>query len=259
MGADYLDYSRDGKWIAYASYPDGALWKCRPDGTERQRLSESAMRMLNPRWSPDGKEIAFAAAAPGKIPHVYTIPAEGGEARQRTNGEGGPGGEADAEWSPDGGSIAFGCQSVGGTAGCTLKILNAKTGAVREVAGSEDTFSPRWSPDGRYLAALGRTTFRLWLYDLEAGTKERLTDLAVGWPKWARDSRAIYFEDNATTGWYRMTLKDKKRKLVAPVKGLNFAEATYGWVGMTPEGALIATRDAGNTRLYALEWDWRAR
>jgi len=52
-----LSFSKDGQWVAYASYPDGTLWRSRTDGSERLQLSVPPMAALSPQWSPDGNFI----------------------------------------------------------------------------------------------------------------------------------------------------------------------------------------------------------
>ena len=71
-------FSKDGLWIAYVTYPEGALWRSRLDGSERLRLTDPPLYPLNPRWSPDGKQIAFWAAQTGETDSIYTVSAEGG-------------------------------------------------------------------------------------------------------------------------------------------------------------------------------------
>ncbi len=52
-------FSLDGKWVAYASYPERTLWRSRSDGTERTQLSFPPMGVWFPSISPDGTKVAF--------------------------------------------------------------------------------------------------------------------------------------------------------------------------------------------------------
>ena len=60
LSADCLDFSPDGQWIAYVSYPGRELWKCRRDGSDKVLLEDGLLTYM-PRWSPDGRRLAFAA------------------------------------------------------------------------------------------------------------------------------------------------------------------------------------------------------
>ncbi|MCX7860607.1 MAG: S9 family peptidase [Chloroflexus sp.] len=57
-----------------------------------------------PRWSPDGKWLAFVSNRDDERGQIYIIPVNGGEAQQLTNM---PNGASDPAWSPDGRWIAF--------------------------------------------------------------------------------------------------------------------------------------------------------
>ena len=52
-------FSKDGKWVTYASYPDHTLWRSRADGTERTQLTYPPMKVQGPSISPDGNKVAF--------------------------------------------------------------------------------------------------------------------------------------------------------------------------------------------------------
>ena len=55
-------FSRDGKWVAYASYPDHTLWRSRSDGTDRLQLTYPPLRVQYPFISPDGKRVVYGTA-----------------------------------------------------------------------------------------------------------------------------------------------------------------------------------------------------
>jgi len=62
--AFYAEPSRDGRWLAWVRYPEGTLWRSRPDGSERLQLTSTPMEAHLPRWSPDGKRLVFVAQTP---------------------------------------------------------------------------------------------------------------------------------------------------------------------------------------------------
>jgi dipeptidyl aminopeptidase/acylaminoacyl peptidase len=85
-----------------------AVWVAPTDGSDAPRAFTGGPLDASPRWSPDGKWIAFTRTVEkdGKPqpPQLYVIPSGGGEARALTDL---PKGAGAAEWSPDGTTIAF--------------------------------------------------------------------------------------------------------------------------------------------------------
>src|SRR6266436_4340109 len=73
-----LDFSRDGQWVAYNDGTDGAMWRSKVDGTQKLQLVFPPMLAYLPRWSQDGKRIAFFGHPPGEPWQIYAISAEGG-------------------------------------------------------------------------------------------------------------------------------------------------------------------------------------
>ena len=73
-------------------------------GGESTQLTKGSRKETAPRWSPDGKKLAFLSDRDGKTPQLYVMPAGGGEARNLTSLENGAG---PAVWSPDGKWILF--------------------------------------------------------------------------------------------------------------------------------------------------------
>ena len=255
ISAMQLDYSRDGHWVTWVSCPDRAVWRSAVDGSRRLQLTPP-IRAANPRWSPDGAQIAFFGEPDGMPAHVYVVPAAGGAVKELTHGEGGPSGDTDPSWSPDGTSLVFGAQAIDQRIGPALEIMDLKTGRVSKLPGTEGLWSPRWSPDGRYVAALGFPN-KLRLYELKSGAQTELTTFGVGFPSWSRDSQSLYFEDSATAAWYRVNIQDRNVEKLASLTGLRMASTSFGWVGLAPDGSLISTRDAGSSEIFRLDWEAR--
>ena len=86
---------------------DTAIWAVSTSGSEEPRRLTSGVRDTTPRWSPDGKFLAFVRSSetPGSFPQIYLLPSGGGEAFQLTNVARCGGGPV---WSPDSKWIAFG-------------------------------------------------------------------------------------------------------------------------------------------------------
>jgi Tol biopolymer transport system component len=154
IAGEGLSFSQDGQGVAYVTVPDGRLWQTKVDTSDKVQLTLAPMQTAMPRWSPDGKKIAFMGRLPGKPWKIYVVSADGASLQQLTSGSANDG---DPNWSPDGNLIVFGGEPTleGGGQQSTkaLQILNLTNGQVSTVPGSENLWSPRWSPNGRYIAA----------------------------------------------------------------------------------------------------------
>lgn len=276
LAATEVDYSRDAKWIAYVSYPDSSLWRSAVDGSQKLQLITPPLQGLSPRWSPDDTQIAFDAGRPNEPTRVYVEAASGEGLRRLTNGECGRDGEFDPDWSPDGTSIVFGCmpedpKSGLNLDGAVLRIADLRSGRISVLPGSQGLWSPRWSPDGRYIAALVFPGLpKLMLYDVRAHEqREILASKGAGWQTWSRDSQYVYFREYGEdygfrivqtygdrSNWYeysgpeyRVRVSDGKVESIAELPAL----IDFGWVGITPDGSLIGTKNTANDEIYAID------
>jgi serine/threonine protein kinase len=249
-----LDFSRDGEWVAYNDASDGTMWRSKVDGTQKLQLVFPPMLAYLPRWSPDGRHIAFFGHPPGEPWQIYFVPAEGGSPeliyRTGTN-------LADPSWSPDGKSLAFGENSLNNQ-GSAVYVLDLKTRNASKLPGSDGLYSPRWSPDGRFIAAITLDSLKLMLFDLTSQKWAELAKIFVAYPVWSKNARYLYFDgilDNQE-GYFRVRITDGKLERIFSMKGFQAVGGAFGnWSGLAPDESPLLVRDASIQEIYALDWD----
>ncbi len=185
-----LEYARDGKSVAWTDTSE-RLWRANADGGERLQLTPEGLEVFMARWSPEGRRLALMARAPGKAWSIYLVDEDGGNLRQLLHETRNA---ADPSWSPDGKSLVFGRTNdrMGEESSRFLEVLDLQTGAVHPVPDSDGLFSPRWSPDGRYILALSLDQRRAELFDVAAQSWRTLPVPSAADPVWAADSRSIF-------------------------------------------------------------------
>lgn len=121
--------------------------------------------------------------------------------------------------------------------------------------GSSATYSPRWSPDGRYIAALSRNANVLKVFDMETQRWSVLVEEPAGgmleYPWWSKDGRSIYFLSRRIPGVYRIPVAGGKEELIADLKDWAIT-GWWGWMGLDPTDSPMVLHDVGSQDIYAL-------
>jgi Tol biopolymer transport system component/DNA-binding winged helix-turn-helix (wHTH) protein len=245
--------SGDGTRVAWVSTSDGGLWQSRLDGTHHLQLTSRPMRVFMMRWSPDARSIAFMGKEPGKTWKIYSISTEGGQP-QTVSEE--VRSQADPDWSPDGKAIVYGRPSEYMAEDSTpksIQTVDLTTKVISIVPGSEGLFSPRWSPDGRYLIAMSLDQRKLMIFDIASKKWTQLASGTFNNPVWSKDGKDIYYQSyDEGSPIYRMRVASGKVEEVADFRDLQ-PGATVGYWGLAAEDAPIVSFHFLTADIYSVD------
>ena len=253
LSAEGVEFSKDGKWVAYVKHPEGILWRSKADGSESLQLSVQPMRVILPRWSPDGRQIVFMGKEPDRPWKIFLISVNGGGAQQVMQGERY---ETDPNWSPDGNRLVFtiGTRASGAVA---IHLFDMNTRQIPKLPDSDGLWNPRWSPDGRYICAIPIIGEKLMLYDFTTKKWTELIERGGGYHHWSRKGEYIYFQSLSgdDSGLFRVRIADQKLEQVVSIKGIRMAQGVMAnWMGLAWDDSPMVLRDVGTQDIYALEW-----
>ena len=249
-----LEYSRDGQWIAYGhSTPSGQeLWRARVDGSERQQLTAAPMEMYMTRYSPDGRNLVFMARWPSGPWKIYWVSADGGALHEVSSPVMN---QADPNWSPDSQSILFGQPPeswVEADVPRQLYRYDLRTHKTVEIPSSTGLFSPRWSPDGRYVAAMSVDFQSMSILEVTTGHWRLLTRQPTDEPFWSLDSEWLYFNDFADTGLWRIQPRDGRLEAVRPIP-VPSGYAHCNARAFAPNGSVLLSCRDSRADIFALD------
>ena len=257
ISAGDMDFSRDGQWMTYVSYPEGTLWRSRMDGSARLQITYPPLSAALPHWSPDAQQIAFSGTTPGKPWKMFLISRDGESMRAVTADEIV---ETDSTWSPDGKTLAFGHYEPVRADETFIELFNLETHQISELPGSLGIFAPRWSPDGRYIIAGSHRSDKLMLYDVKNHKWRQLGDSlepgSYGFMAWSRDSTYVYFDraGSADNGYFRLRISDAKLERLFDLERIHrLATFAGSWTGLGPDDTPLFVRDISTQEIYGLD------
>ncbi len=213
--------------------PRAQVWLLSLEGGEARRLTNLKNGVGTFDWSPDGTRLVLTSrTGPSDIKppssdvrhykhtsykfndtgwfddkrsHVWVVDVASGAASQITFGE--EWNDSDPQWSPDGNFIAFVSDRTGKafdeSRNTDVFVIDSAGGPVRKISDHEEADnSPRWSPDGKSIAFLGRIRERdhpkIFVAPAAGGAPSRNVapelDLIPSNLTWAEAGRALYFE-----------------------------------------------------------------
>jgi Tol biopolymer transport system component len=231
----------------------GWLWKSRNGGGEKVQLTLPPLDVEMPRWSPDGKWIAFMGRDPGQPWKVRLVSAEGGPYGPVTSTDASEGAPT---WSPDGSRLAFGglVDSADRAPGpLVIHIFDLKERHLSIVPGSEGLWTARWSPDGRYIAALTEDSRSLMLFDYRAEKWTKVLSLGQIWDlHWSLQGKSIYLIATPPGGelaLFRVKIPGHQPERLTALENTTGA----GWLGLAPDDSPLLVRALSGEEIYALE------
>jgi Tol biopolymer transport system component len=148
-------------------------------GQPSRPVLTSTIGETEPRWSPDGRRLAFCSARSGDRNEVWLAAADGSAPQQLTRGPGSS--QGSPAWSPDGKTIAF--DSFDGNFQWHIWLIDAEGGTPRQLtshAGNQHV--PVWSRDGRWIYFSGDEggTLNVWRVPVGGGPRQRITEGGSG-------------------------------------------------------------------------------
>ena len=238
--AQYPAFSRDGSRLAWRqNTSDEDIFRLAlKSGSESippvASLIVSTALEASPRYSPDGKRIAFVSNRSGSD-EIWVCGGDGENPIRLTSFRGPLAGSP--SWSPDGKQIVFDCRPEGNA---DIYVVNAEGGQPRRLTTDPaEDIVPSWSRDGRWIYFTSNRSGRLQIWRMPAGGGEaaQMTRQGGFEPMESPDSRWLYFtQDRGSSSIWRIPTAGGAE---TPLFDFHQKNYSRGWT-VTSEGVYFA-------------------
>jgi Tol biopolymer transport system component len=239
-------FSRDGRWVAYISFPDRTLWRSRSDGSERMQLTSAPMNVRFAFISPDGTKVAFHT----QENELFEVSTEGGEPQKIADNA------SFASWSPDQ-NYLFNSSS---SPPYRPQIVDMRSGKSFGIPASNSMNNGFWLTQDTLIAPNQRgtdfVTFNLKTQELNNLT----TGISGGIEHWmlSPDGKYMFFTTaGAEQKVMRLGIADHQLETITSLNDFHRAvDFRNTQISVAPDGSPVLTLDTGYQEIYALNMRW---
>ncbi len=253
--------SPDGAWVAYTVSTadqkedrfDKDIWMTSWDGQQAIRLTTSKGSETTPRWSPDGKYLAFLSDRDdeSEVTQLWLLNRAGGEAEKLTDFKGDV---SDYDWSPDSKKLVLAVEDPDPDAA----ELKDKEGGKKKTR--KPIVIDRFQFKEDITGYLVKKRTHLYLLDRESKKVEPLTSGAANelLPAWSPDGRTIAFvskhapDIDRTDNWDVFAIEPRagaRERALTTFEGADNAPDTESRLAWSPDGKRIAYVQGGPEKL----------
>ena len=253
--ATYVDFAKSGGMVAYVDARDNTLWINRGDGSEARQLTAAGVSVQLPRWSPDGKSIAYMGKLPDRPWRIFVVPVSGGPPREASESDDNQGAPT---WSSDGRFLSYGNVLCLPENDCAIHTIDLASGKTATLPDSQGLSTARWSPDGRHIAALNPVKNELSVFDLDHQKWRKLAEGINGNNvSWSSDSKYVYTKSSMSgnSEILRVAVGGGAAQTVLKLDSFSKGAGQLdNWFSLTPDNAIVLNRWLNTSEIYALNY-----